>query len=295
MNKLEVNRILIPTDFSDTANLALEHAVRMAQLLDSEIILLHVVSTFAFRVNLPEVDIDESQNTRLSGAIGARLAQIAEEIKSTHGVKVNTMISYGRIREEVVRIADETDADMIILGTHGVSGIREFFMGSNAFRIVSEASCPVLSVQQSAQQFGFKNIVVPIDNSFHSREKLSLAVKMAATYNSNIHICGLRSHDHDDEEINAKFRMKMKQVEDFLKERQVEFTASTVFCSNIARATMDYAAEKNADLIIIMNEQEINTTGFFMGPYAQQIVNHSNIPILSIRPTSGFVNSVTPY
>jgi nucleotide-binding universal stress UspA family protein len=58
---------------------------------------------------------------------------------------------------------------------------------------------------------------------------------------------------------------------------------------------MDYAAEKNADLIIIMNEQEINTTGFFMGPYAQQIVNHSNIPILSIRPTSGFVNSVTPY
>ena len=280
MNKLEVNRILIPTDFSDTANLALEHAVRMAQLLDSEIILLHVVSTFAFRVNLPEVDIDESQNTRLSRAIGARLAEIAEEIKSKHGVKVNTMITYGRIREEVVRIADETDTDMIILGTHGVSGIREFFMGSNAFRIVSEASCPVLSVQQSAQQFGFKNIVVPIDNSFHSREKLNLAVKMAATYNAN---------------INAKFRMKMKQVEDFLKERQVEFTASTVFCSNIARSTMDYAAEKNADLIIIMNEQEINTTGFFMGPYAQQIVNHSTIPILSIRPTSGFVNSVTPY
>ena len=86
MNKLEVNRILIPTDFSDTANLALEHAVRMAQLLDSEIILLHVVSTFAFRVNLPEVDIDESKNTRLSGAIGARLAEIAEEIKSKHGV-----------------------------------------------------------------------------------------------------------------------------------------------------------------------------------------------------------------
>jgi nucleotide-binding universal stress UspA family protein len=89
--------------------------------------------------------------------------------------------------------------------------------------------------------------------------------------------------------------MKMKQVEDFLRERQVEFTVSTVFCSNIARSTMDYAAEKNADLIIIMNEQEINTTGFFMGPYAQQIVNHSTIPILSIRPTSGFVNSVTPY
>jgi nucleotide-binding universal stress UspA family protein len=295
MGKLEVQRILIPTDFSDTANLALEHAVKMAKLLDSEITLLHVVSTFSFRVNLPEIDLDEAQNAKLSGAIGARLAEYAEDIKQKHGIKVNTLITYGRIREEVVRVAEDTDADIIILGTHGVSGIREFFMGSNAFRIVSEASCPVLSVQQSAQQVGFNHIVVPIDNSFHSREKLGMAVRMAATYDSTIHICGLRSHDHDDEDINAKFRMKMKQVEDFLKEREVNYTATTVFCSNIARATMDFGIEKEADLIIIMNEQEINTTGFFMGPYAQQIVNHSTIPVLSIRPTSGFVNSVTPY
>ena len=62
MGKLEVKRILIPTDFSDTANLALQHAALMAKILDSEITLLHVVSTFSFRVNLPEVDLDEAQN-----------------------------------------------------------------------------------------------------------------------------------------------------------------------------------------------------------------------------------------
>lgn len=295
MWKLEVKRILIPTDFSETANLALEHAVHMAQLLDSEITLLHVVSTIAFRVNLPEVDMDESQNTRLSGAVGARLAQFADDIKQRAGIKVNTLITYGRIREEVVRIADEIDADMIILGTHGVTGLREFFMGSNAFRIVSEAGSPVLSVQQSATKIGFSDVIVPIDNSFHSREKLGMAVRVAHTYNSTLHVCGLRSHDHHDEDLNAKFRMKMKQVEDFLKEREVNYTITTLFCSNIAKATMDFGAEKNADLIIIMNEQEINSTGFFMGPYAQQVVNHSTIPVLSLRPTSGHISSVTPY
>lgn len=295
MGTLDIRRILIPTDFSDTANLALEHAVKMARLLDSEIILLHVVSTFAFRVNLPEVDVDESQNTRLSGAIGAKLNRIAEEIRANAGVKITTIVTAGRIREEVVRIADEMDADIIILGTHGVSGLREFFMGSNAFRIVSEAGCPVLSVQDSGQSVGFHEIVVPIDNSFHSREKLGLAVKIARLYDAQLHICGLRSHDHEDEEINAKFRMKMKQVEDFLKEKEVRYTTTTLFCTNIAKATMDFAAEKNADLIVIMNEQEINTTGFFMGPYAQQVVNHSRIPVLSIRPTTGLIDSVTPY
>ena len=295
MRNLAVKRILIPTDFSETANLALEHAVKMARLLDSEITLLHVVSTFAFRVNLPEVEVDETQEAKLSGVIGSKLNSIAEEISQKEGLKVSTLITSGRIREEVVRVAEEIYADIIILGTHGVSGLREFFMGSNAFRIVSDAACPVLCIQESGYPVGFKNIVVPIDNSFYSREKLGLSIKLARLYNATIHICGLRSHDHNDEEINAKFRIKMKQVDDFLLEQDVEFTTTTLFCDNIAKASMEYAAENKADLIIIMNEQEVNTTGFFMGPYAQQVVNHSKIPVLSIRPTSSNVEFVNPF
>ena len=283
MRNLAIKRILIPTDFSETANLALEHAVKMARLLDSEITLLHVVSTFAFRVNLPEMEF------------GSKLNKIAEEISQKEGLKVSTLITSGRIREEVVRVAEEIYADIIILGTHGVSGLREFFMGSNAFRIVSDAACPVLCIQESGHPVGFKNIIVPIDNSFYSREKLGLSIKLARLYDATIHICGLRSHDHNDEEINAKFRIKMKQVDDFLHEQDVEFTSTTLYCENIATASMEYAAEIKADLIIIMNEQEVNSTGFFMGPYAQQVVNHSKIPVISIRPTSSNVEFVNPF
>jgi nucleotide-binding universal stress UspA family protein len=295
MRNLAIKRILIPTDFSDTANLALEHAVRMARLLDSEITLLHVVSTFAFRVNLPEVEVDETQEAKLTGVIGAKLNSIAEDISKKEGLKISTLITSGRVREEVVRVAEEIYADIIILGTHGVSGLREFFMGSNAFRIVSDAACPVLCIQESGHPVGFKNIVVPIDNSFYSREKLGISIKIARLYNGTIHICGLRSNDQNDEEVNAKFRIKMKQVEDFLNEQEVSFSSVTLFCDNIAKTTMEFAAEKNADLIIIMNEQEINSTGFFMGPYAQQVVNHSKVPVLTIRPNSSQVEIVNPF
>lgn len=296
MLKLDVKRILIPTDFSETADLALEHASHMAKLTGAEVILLHVVTSYAFKANLPEVnDDDEAFNTKLSGAVGAKLDEYVESLSDNFGMKVIAKVTYGSVRDEVVRMANDLDADIIIIGTHGVSGIREFFMGSNAFRIVSEAGCPVLSVQRSAQKIGFENIVVPIDNSFHSREKIGLAIRLANTYNAQLHICGLRSHDHDDADLNAKFRMKMKQVEDYLAERDIRFTATTLFCSNIATATMEFAAEKGADLIVIMNEQETNTTGFFMGPYAQQVVNHSSIPVVSMRPTSGYISGVTPY
>jgi nucleotide-binding universal stress UspA family protein len=211
MLKLDVKRILIPTDFSETADLALEHASHMAKLTGAEVILLHVVTSYAFKANLPEVnDDDEAFNTKLSGAVGAKLDEYVESLSDNFGMKVIAKVTYGSVRDEVVRMANDLDADIIIIGTHGVSGIREFFMGSNAFRIVSEAGCPVLSVQRSAQKIGFENIVVPIDNSFHSREKIGLAIRLANTYNAQLHICGLRSHDHDDADLNAKFRMMLQ-------------------------------------------------------------------------------------
>lgn len=296
MSALEVKKILIPTDFSDTANIALDHAVTLAKICNAEISLIHVVSALSYKVALPEVEEDESQNAKIKNAINLKLESIASEIMQNHGVKVDTLVVSGKVRDEVVKKAEELDSDIIILGTHGVSGLKEFFMGSNAFRIVSEASCPVLSVQSKAKRSEYKKIVVPIDSSFHSREKLGISVKFALKYDATLHVIGLRSYDHDDENLNARFRMKMKQVNDYLDEREVKYESNTLYCqSNIAVATMDYAVKNDADLIVIMTEQEINTTGFFMGPYAQQVVNHSPIPVLSIRPTEGIISNVTPY
>jgi nucleotide-binding universal stress UspA family protein len=280
MEKLIFKRILIPTDFSETADLALLHAVDMAKRVYAEIILLHVVVAYTVKPGM------EEQTSALTDVVAEKLSLKAAEIKAQFGFDIITRVAIGTIRDEVVKAAEETGSDVIVLGTHGVSGIKEFLMGSNAFRIVSEATCPVLSVQATPQQKGFKQILVPIDNSFHSREKLNLAIRFAHTYNAQLHICGLRSHDHDDHDLNTRFRLKMQQVEEYVAEHNVAFSITTLFCSNIAKTTMEFATEKNADLIIIMNEQETNTTGFFMGPYAQQIVNHSTIPVLSIPPAS---------
>jgi nucleotide-binding universal stress UspA family protein len=280
MEKLIFKRILIPTDFSETADLALLHAVDMAKRVHAEIILLHVVVAYTFKPGM------EEQASTLTDVVAEKLNLKAAEIKAQFDFDIITRVAIGTIRDEVVKAAEETGSDVIVLGTHGVSGIKEFLMGSNAFRIVSESTCPVLSVQATPQQKGFKQILVPIDNSFHSREKLNLAIRFAHTYDAELHICGLRSHDHDDHDLNTRFRLKMQQVEEYVAEHNVTFSITTLFCSNIAKTTMEFAAEKNADLIIIMNEQETNSTGFFMGPYAQQIVNHSTIPVLSIPPAS---------
>jgi nucleotide-binding universal stress UspA family protein len=167
------------------------------------------------------------------------------------------------------------------MGTHGVSGYQEFFLGSNSFRVVTASSIPVLTVQCHAHKVGFNNIVLPIDGSKNSREKVSHAAAIATAYDATVHIAGLITKKHRKKE--PIFNVKIKQVEDFLNKKGIKHTRRIVHGKDLANMTIDVAKEVDACLTVIMTEQE-GSSGLFMGPFAQRIVNHSEVPILSVTP-----------
>ncbi|MBK9478478.1 MAG: universal stress protein [Bacteroidetes bacterium] len=167
METFSVKRILIPVDFSETALLALDHATFMAKLFKADIILIHVVEKFSFKIDIRKKGEDVSDDRM----IRERLSELAEGVKHQTGGSVTILMKAGKITKKIIEAANETQADIIILGTHGVSGFEEFFMGSNAFRVVTEAQCPVMSVQVHSTKVGFNDIVLPIDNSAASRQK----------------------------------------------------------------------------------------------------------------------------
>jgi nucleotide-binding universal stress UspA family protein len=165
------------------------------------------------------------------------------------------------------------------MGTHGVSGFEEFFLGSNAYRVVTSSTIPVLTVQEQADRMGFENLVLPIDSSQHTRDKVSEVVALAEKFGSKVFIAQLVREEDD----NAIMNLKVKQVEEHLEHKNIAFETTVLHNDNIAKATLDFAKKVEGDLIAIMTDQE-NYTGFFVGEYAQQIVNHSKIPVLSITP-----------
>lgn len=294
MKKFEVNRILIPIDFSDTALLALDHATFMAKLFNAEVILLHVVETLTFTTvvsdSYPGVEMEKTAQK----TVAQQLESLAKENFEKQGLSYKTKVAVGRIYVEIVKIAKEVNADVIIMGTHGVTGVKEFFIGSNAYRVVSESSCPVITVQSHAKEIGFKNIVLPIDDSITSRQKVNHAIEIAKRYGATISIAGLVT---DDDPLSmGKFEVKINQVEDFIRKHEVPFTAKIIKGENVAKMTLNYAYEINADLIIIMSEQDPDLTGLFMGPFAQQLVNHSKIPVMTVHPDEKLAQSYTfPY
>ena len=285
MKVFNIQKILIPIDFSETSLLAIEHAAFIAQLFKAELVLLHVVEKHweQFSIVAPELRITSPGG--LTNAIEKRLEETAADIRVKYGVKSNTVTSTGNIFNEILSISQEQKVDLVVMGTHGTSGVVEFFIGSNTYKMVTQSECPVISVQAHAQKLGFKDILLPIDDSAHSRQKVNYAVSLAKHFASKIHILGLA--DVSDELSRKKLEIKLEQIEEYIKKCELPYTRKTVEGKNQAKTTYDYAKTVNADLIVIMTDQDEDLTGRLMGTFAQQIINHSKIPVMSIKPVIG--------
>jgi len=285
MKSFKIQKILIPIDFSETSLLAIEHAAFMAKLFRAELILLHVFENplTSFNIVAPEVVIQDI--SAITDKIESKLAELTLKIREEYGVLSTPISTTGNIYNEIINVCKDTDTNLIVMGTHGISGFQEFFIGSNTYKVVTKSICPVISVQTHATQLGFENILLPIDNSIHSRQKAHYAIQLAKQYGSKIHLVGLlESNDILDKN---KLNIILDQVEKYIEEHELGFSREIINGKNIAAATLDYANKIKADLIVIITDQDDSISKLFIGSYAQQIVNHSTIPVMSIKPKEG--------
>lgn len=284
MKAFKVEKILIPIDFSETALVAVEHAAYIAQTFKAELLLLHVVERHWEQFNIIQPEMAVPNPSEITQIIERKLEQVAAEVFKKYGVKSTAITSDGRIFSEIVSVSQEHNIDLIVMGTHGTKGFVEFFIGSNTYKVVTQSDCPVLSVQKSAANVGFKNIVLPIDDSAHSRQKVGHAITIAKTFGATIHIVGLRESGGD-----KQFLLKIEQIEEYIQKAGLKSTTKIFKDTNQAKIAQEYAKAINADLIIIMTDQDENISGRLLGSFAQQVVNHSLIPVISIPPELGII------
>jgi nucleotide-binding universal stress UspA family protein len=280
-------------DLSPTSILALDHALYLAKKLKSEIYLLHVKETATVNNLLTGIfkkDLKEGEKD--INVVEVKFQEYIDEFQSKHGIRTYMKFLEGTVYIQVLNYAKEISAGLICMGTHGSKGVENFIGGSNTFRVVNQAKCPVLSIHASSGTKGIKDIVLPLDSSRDTREKVDDAAYIAKMFNSTIHVVGVSTSS--DEMILNRLRVVTKQVEDYIIEDKINTSFGFRTGKNLANLTLDYAKEKEADLIIIMTEQE-SSAGFLAGPYSQQMINNSNVPILSVRPRERETEFVTPY
>lgn len=275
-----IQKILIPYDFSETAALSLEHAVFMAKLMKADIKLLHIIETVSFTSAISHAF--SGFEKKIESSATDQLQELADRIHTESGVNVTIGAEVGRIYRKIADSGRQWHANMIVMGTHGAGGPQQHVAGTNTLRTIAESKCPVISVQTHAKKLGFTKILLPIDDSEHSREKVPYALEMADAYKAHVHILGLMPGGN--EEKKMKFRIKVEQVDDWLSKHEIMCDTDYVESNDPAKATLDYAEKMDVDLIVIMTEQNFSLTGTSLGKYANQIINHSRIPVMSVQP-----------
>jgi len=284
-----VQKILIPYDFSETAGLSLEHAVFMAKLLKAEITLLHIVETVSFTSAISHAL--SGFEKKIEDATIEKLDQLAREIHLKEGISLNVRTEVGRIYKKICQVAKEMSIDLIVMGTHGASGYQKYSVGTNTSKVVMESPCPVLSVQTHAKHLGFKKVLIPIDETNESRQKVPFGVEVARYYGAHITIVGLINFTNED--MKRKFKIKVEQVEEYAEQHGLNTDTIYQEGNDLAAMTMKAATESDVDMIVIMTEQEPSITGFLLGTYATKVVNASEIPVLAVHPTAVDPDKIT--
>ena len=277
-------KIIVPIGFSEQSMIALDQAVHLAEAINAEITLL---SVFEESGTLRKLFSDsEEQFLKLKKNLTSNLEDVASKYSSSP-VQFRFMVNKGKVYEEIVNAADSIGAAFIVMGTDGKPGqMKKRFIGSNAYRVMTTAHCPIITIKGTQHREGCKNIVLPLDLMKETKEKVGHATRLAKVFGATIHAVSVL--DTSDAFKKNKLKRNLKQVERFIAtEKQLPVTAKAIKPAkgdNVAKTIVKYAEEKQADLIMIMTQQEDPITKYFLGSAAQEMIYSSMIPVMSIRP-----------
>lgn len=266
--------VIVGTDFSKGSFVALEIAIDIANKLRTGIRLIWVKKP---KKLLSSEQMEVTEHLALE-----KLASLCNDTapKLLHGTITSVVLS-GKVANAIGDEARREDAPMIVIGTNGASGFEKYWMGSTAVRIVQEAPCPTLTIREGFDfHKSLEHIVVPIRINSNSRQKVPPAAQMAKIFGSKVHILGLIETAQD----ALTLRTYLKQVEEFFAKENIPYSCCGRRYEDYSKTVLDYAASIHADLVVINTEQDRLLARLFLGTNAQQIVHHSQIPVLCIHP-----------
>ncbi|NVO08592.1 MAG: universal stress protein [Bacteroidales bacterium] len=267
-------RLLIPWDFTSVAENALKYSVKIGSLATAaQVELIHVVEAGGL---FAKGKLSEKEATE-------KLKIDYTRIKEQYGIEVKTTVMEGSIFHTISDYAAEVNADLVIMGTHGIKGVQKL-TGSWALKVIAGSSVPFLVVQDEPKQQNrvFEHVVMPLDFSFDEKVKLNWAIKVSIQYKSQIHIILPNAFDAGvQKKVNYNLAFAKKHLENYSIPYEIHSAGKgSKFQEEIVKLALDI----EADLILIMTSGSLDFTDYVFGAQEQYVIaNESKIPVMCIN------------
>lgn len=273
-----MKNILVPTDFSIQAENALKVASQLAQKYNCEIHLLHMLE-----LPLHKVDAISSYNDLPEAVYFMKLAhkQFEELMAKDYlkDIKLHEAIEFKEVFKGVFHACEKFNIDLIVMGSHGVSGLREMIIGSNAEKVVRTSNTPVLIIKKEYEQFEINNFVFASDFKKKNKIAYTNAVKFAKLLNAKMHLLFINTASSFMTTRDAQSR-----ITDFVKISDFENYSINIYNDeSVERGIMNFSQSINADLIGMSTHGRQGISHFFNGSISEDLVNHAKRPVMTFK------------
>lgn len=277
------NKIMALVDFSPASLHAAEEASMIASKFNGELHLLHVTQhSDAAYLTAPEAYFFEvAKDDKETEAFDKRsLIKIKNDLENRFEVKIRIHETMGKLCKTVREYSRQLQIDLVVLGTMKKNWFKEVFFPSTVKNIIRAVDCEVLCVYPESNSIRLKKIVLPVGN-FVPKKKIRLAYELAKKFAANVHLISLNSNGTSLNSEETKVLMTSYQ---YLKDIiNIPIECRTVQGNNLARATLDYAENIGADLILVNAGAESHFKNAVLNKWAGNIINHSSIPVLCVH------------
>ncbi len=262
---MDKDTILVPWDFTEVAENALKHAVKISAYLKNKIQLIHIVKT--------EKQIEEAQQ---------RLSKDIEKLSAQYGAKIEPVVRAGSLFHEVSNYASNNNVSLVIMGTHGIKGVQKF-TGSWALKVIVGSKIPFIVIQGPPSKAEvFKDVVFPLDYKKEAKQKVNWALFLAKYFDVKIHIITPNVKDRG---LKRKLNINQNFAQRIFDNHGVRYDIQTIESSHLGVETIDYAQKIDADIILIMTTKDIGFTDYVLGAKEQYIIaNNAKLPVMCVNP-----------
>jgi len=280
-------KILVPTDFSEQSNLALHQAIHFAEITKSQVTLLYVLHE---KKGILGNIFNKQQTQMFDTAIEEKLQEQSKQYREKHNLSIDYKLVHSTsIHSAILKHSIEGTFSLIIMGKGSIyeNGIELPSIGSITAKVVRHAKIPVITIGNSGHSTSTKSILLPLDLTKETRQKVSWGVKVAKIFDAEI-VLFSAIWGSNNKEIKQKIETQMKQAVAVISKQGIKCKSTIIESKsdNCLTPIINRYIDKNPNLglAIIMTQQENDFTEFFLGSSATEFIRSVNLPVLSVVP-----------
>lgn len=281
MMSTPLKKILLPTDFSAEASQALAVAAELSRKNGSKLYIIHVIEKSVPQQTVTDDIAGAFKEVHHKGNLRSVLDRWSVKLNEKFGIEVQTEVIEGEAYKSICEYAEKENVDLIVMGTHGHSGFKEFSIGNIAYNVIKNASGSVLTIPGNFSSLEFRNILFPVRPVNGIWEKFEALEPLMAGENNFLHIAEFCS-DLDSLDISEK-TAEIEKIMHHSKRNNIYFFQEKYFPGNTAETVLNLSKKLHTDLIAINANTVKKQNTSFADPYTRQIVNHANVPVLSFH------------